>query len=300
MSQSHAAWLARQRLRWLRPDAHRYMRADAKRYIIPDSSRSLRPDFERFLLPAFVEGKANFNPNQPRAPAGNPDGGRWTRDGTGGEPAEVTEPANPDSEGRSPLRITIHPRNYHDDEASFLDFSFGDWLPIKWLLDLPFEIHERRPTSARQRNAIIRQIAKRIAHAVVKVPLGPVGVVITVAEVANWVHEGVHLIQSYQDPPKTLQELQQAVSQRKRGYDIHHIVEEDAAEKEGFPQSLINSRDNRVLIPRIRHWEVTGWFMTPNEDFGGLSSREYLRGKEWVEKVRVGRLALIKVGVMKP
>ena len=113
-------------------------------------------------------------------------------------------------------------------------------------------------------------------------------------------HEGVHLIQSYQDPPKTLQELQQAVSQRKRGYDIHHIVEEDAAEKEGFPQSLINSRENRVLIPRIRHWEVSGWFMTPNEDFGGLSPREYLRGKEWAEKVRVGRVALIKVGVMKP
>ena len=24
--------------------------------------------------------KANFNPNQPRVPAGNPDGGQWTRD----------------------------------------------------------------------------------------------------------------------------------------------------------------------------------------------------------------------------
>jgi hypothetical protein len=29
------------------------------------------------------EGKANFNPDQPRVSAGNPDGGRWTGDGSG-------------------------------------------------------------------------------------------------------------------------------------------------------------------------------------------------------------------------
>jgi hypothetical protein len=28
-----------------------------------------------------LDGKANFNPNQPRVPRGRPDGGRWTRDG---------------------------------------------------------------------------------------------------------------------------------------------------------------------------------------------------------------------------
>ncbi|MGA7458272.1 MAG: hypothetical protein WBW51_13265 [Methyloceanibacter sp.] len=31
--------------------------------------------------------KANFDPNQPRVPAGNPDGGQWTSTGGGGEDA---------------------------------------------------------------------------------------------------------------------------------------------------------------------------------------------------------------------
>jgi hypothetical protein len=52
----------------------------------PDAYRWLRPDYKRFLLPgadpgplrALIESKANFDPNQPRVPAGNPDGGQWT------------------------------------------------------------------------------------------------------------------------------------------------------------------------------------------------------------------------------
>lgn len=32
-----------------------------------------------FWLEIKLFGKANFNPNQPRVPAGNPDGGQWTR-----------------------------------------------------------------------------------------------------------------------------------------------------------------------------------------------------------------------------
>jgi len=49
-----------------------------------------------------------------------------------------------------------------------------------------------------------------------------------------------------------------------------------------------------------QHWEITGWYMIPNKDFGGVSPREYLKGKDWAERVRVGRDALIKVGVLKP
>jgi hypothetical protein len=55
-----------------------------------------------------------------------------------------------------------------------------------------------------------------------------------------------------------------------------------------------------VRVPTLKHWEITGWYMTKNKDFGGVSPRDYLRGKSWDEKVRVGRDALIRYKVLKP
>ena len=52
----------------------------------PDELRRVRPDYYwlRFGYEAWKhnhERKANFDPNQPRVPANNPGGGRWTRPG---------------------------------------------------------------------------------------------------------------------------------------------------------------------------------------------------------------------------
>jgi hypothetical protein len=96
-----------------------------------------------------------------------------------------------------------------------------------------------------------------------------------------------------------LSDLQQAVSTPEPGYDIHHIVEKDSAKKDGFPPWIINGPENLVRIPRFKHWEITGWYMTGNEDYGGLSPRDYLRGKDWDERTRVGLRALIRHGVLK-
>jgi len=60
MNQIHSGWQAREQRRWLRNDAHRW----------------LRPDHARFEKPQRIERK--YNPNQPRVPAGNRDGGQWT------------------------------------------------------------------------------------------------------------------------------------------------------------------------------------------------------------------------------
>ena len=38
-------------------------------------------------------------------------------------------------------------------------------------------------------------------------------------------------------------------------------------------------RDSRLSIPTLKHWEINAWYSTPNEDFNGLSPRDYLRGK---------------------
>ncbi len=60
MAREPQAWLDHQRKRWMRPDAHRY----------------ICPDMHRWQAPAYPERK--FDPDQPRVPAGSPDGGQWS------------------------------------------------------------------------------------------------------------------------------------------------------------------------------------------------------------------------------
>jgi hypothetical protein len=68
-----SAFEAAQRARWMRPDAYRWIRPDAARFLVPGTD-------PRDVFPAL---QRKFNPDQPRVPAGNPDGGQWT-DGGGG------------------------------------------------------------------------------------------------------------------------------------------------------------------------------------------------------------------------
>jgi hypothetical protein len=59
---------------------------------------------------------------------------------------------------------------------------------------------------------------------------------------------------TYQDPPRSLQELQQAASLPKiEYYNDHHLVEQTAAENDGFPRSLIDAPENIVRIPTLTH-----------------------------------------------
>ena len=63
---------------------------------------------------------------------------------------------------------------------------------------------------------------------------------------------------------------------------------------------MIDAPENLVRIPTLKHWLITGWYRTPNENFGWVSPRTYLRGKGWSERVNVGRQGLIKFDVLKP
>jgi hypothetical protein len=132
MARFHEAWLERQRKRWMRHDAHRYWRPDAHRWMKPETLRllgspvgdqvegkraqQLGHDLEsdlharrEILLELKAElaairaklrlervlrdFKAGFNPNQPRVPAGNPEGRQWTDGGggTGTSEAQATD-----------------------------------------------------------------------------------------------------------------------------------------------------------------------------------------------------------------
>jgi len=125
-------------------------------------------------------------------------------------------------------------------------------------------------------------------------------IVANTIEETGWLDEFRGFIQSAFDAPKSLEQLQREALDPAPGYDIHHIVEQTAARNFGFPDSRINAPENLVRIPRIRHWEINGWYSRRSEKFGMLSPREYLRDKEWDEHVRVGLEALIENKVIKP
>ncbi len=102
------------------------------------------------------------------------------------------------------------------------------------------------------------------------------------------------------DPPKTLEELQDAVDSPTLGYHKHHIVEQQSALDDKFSQAQIEDRENLVQIPEMKHRQITNWYQTPNEDYNWLSPRDYLGGKSWGERRRMGIGALIKFKVLRP
>ena len=70
----HPAALDYERKRWLRHDAPRFIRPDWRRFVTPGSE----------LAALYEEIERKYRPDQPRLPAGVPEGGQWTSD-DGGE-----------------------------------------------------------------------------------------------------------------------------------------------------------------------------------------------------------------------
>lgn len=116
----------------------------------------------------------------------------------------------------------------------------------------------------------------------------------------EWLDGHHDLVQAARDEPKTLEELQAGVGLNRPGYDDHHIVEQTWAEYFGFARSQIDDPSNLVSIPRLRHYQITGWYATPNADYNGLSPRQYLGDKGWEERRQVGLDALVRFKVLTP
>jgi hypothetical protein len=187
-------------------------------------------------------------------------------------------------------KANFDPEQPRDDQGRWTD---GGGRP---------KVPKQRPPTAQLRNRIVKEVAKWLVKAALReAALGPVaGTAVNVLDAASWLYEYYPYIRSYLDTPKSLDELQQAVSDPQKGYDIHHIVEQTPAAQDGFPRWRIDAPDNLVSIPTLKHWEISGWYQTRNKDFGGLSPREYLQGRTWEERVSIGRDALMGSGVLKP
>jgi hypothetical protein len=151
------------------------------------------------------------------------------------------------------------------------------------------EVPKERPPTTRLRNILVRGLARR---------LGPY--IWIAAEAGSWVYDHKDEINAYFDPSKSLQELQDAANNPEKGYDIHHVVERNSAKNDGSEADLIDAPENLVRMPRWKHWEINSWYQIPNDDYGGLTPRQYLQGKSWEERTRVGLNALRRVGVLRP
>ena len=207
---------------------------------------------ERAMRDHLFALKYGYNPNQPRVPRGQREGGQWVEDGR--------------LSGRMVLAGEI-PTN-----------------------DTP-EVPKERPKTSAERTAALKLAARM---------LQTVGTVAELARTSAWLSSYSAQIESYRDPPKPLDELQRDVSTPAPGYDIHHIVEQTQAERDGYSREIIDHRDNLVRIPRLKHQEINGWYQTKNEDFGGQTPREYLSGRNWDVRKSVGLDALRIFGVLKP
>jgi hypothetical protein len=212
-------------------------------------------------LRALVE-KAGFNPDQPRLPPGGPGGGQWNYE-------------EGYAQGRKP--------GIGHNEGPTLD---------------PPEPPKDPPKDKVSKTQAAKALAKEIARRALR-RAGPIGAAITAIDIGRRLYSEYPSIRSYQDKPQTLGELQQNVGKRRPGYEDHHIVERIAGKTGGFPDSMINGIDNVVSVPKYRHHMISGWYNTPNKDFGMQKPRDYLRGKDWSEHVRIGHMAMRRAGVLK-
>jgi len=252
-------------------------RVDGPRRWSTDDIAAHLPLFKDFAPASNLLAKAGGwdESKHPLVPAGSPDGERFQSAGNGGANTGRDGPA---VEGRS--------------AAKKPDENGG-----------PPQTPKDEPPTEKPRNIFAKLAAKWLARALAGAATGPAGEFTTTLEVAeeiaSWHYDKYPHIKAYLDRPKSLEELQRDVGKPEKGYEVHHIVEKSAAASDGHSREDIDEPENLVRIPTLKHWEIKGWYMTPNELYNYHSPREYLKGKSWEERRRVGLEALIEAGVLK-
>ena len=304
------AYLQHQQQRWLRPDAARWVRPDAAKFLKPGTrAADVYPALER-----------KYSDDQPRVPGSESGGGQWTSGGSGSSSGRLrvhiyrSDPESDDvGDGGSGLSL---PDLSFDLGSLLRDIDWSDLFDIKPRAgrtggvrlagdapdrlqtpdDQPPKIPKKRPEKSSQRTGVLRTLtswARRFPTIAGEAIAG-------LQKISDWMEAYKDLIEADRDPPKTMQELRAGVGKRRPGYDTHHIIEQTAAEYWGLTRSEIDDPSNLVSIPRLRHYQITGWYGTKNDKFNGLSPRDYLRDKGLEERRKVGIEALIDFKVLKP
>ena len=264
MPSHHEAWLRHQQSQWLRPDATRWVRPDAARFLPPGAD----------VAEAFPMLARKYNPNQPRVPAGNSDGGQWADGGAGGSSLGLFQ---------------ITPRNNTVDGVQLAGKPPST--------EEPPEI----PPAARKPGERPIEFTRRVIKYLRGVgPMSPAAdSVFEALRQAEGLRAETAAIRSANDPPRTLEELQaRAQLPSEPGYEDHHIVGQFAQNRLQFGRARIDSPENTVRIPVVKHLDINGYYSRANEDYGGLPPRDYLRGKSWDEQMQEGLKILRDKGVL--
>lgn len=234
-----------------------------------------------------ILGKSGYDPHEPRVPAGNPDGGQWTNGGSNSFSNDRGIVSD-----RAPDRGTRSDYQYAANSPPGIGHNQGPPL------EDPPEIPPRPPAKI---GTFIKAAAYWIASAIAQADKR-VALFLAAILAAGWIAGRYYkYITTYQDPPKTLEELQQNWGP---GYDQHHIVEQ-WSEKDGIPRSKIDSSENVVPIPTLKHWQINSWLGTPTPEFtdadgNEMTPREYMKGKTWEERYQFDLGVLRRFGVLKP
>lgn len=314
MSAREDVYARHQQTRWMQPDAHRWMRPDAVRFLKPGTD----------IASVFPSLEAKYNPSQPRVPAGSGrESGRWTSGSNGGGGAGVNGGGVSSGDGDVAGSASMSPMGNFDfgDLPNFSDiFSLFQISPgeidnsdyVQLAGDVPDgdspelpsneppEIPESRPDSTQGRMGFVRAAAEWVARMGRYSPAASayLGALDQVDELKAL----TDTIKSANDPPRSLEELQDRVGlSNEGGYHKHHIVEESAARDAGFSEDLIQGRDNLVRIPILKHIDITRYYSTKTEQPDGsrISPRESLKNKTFEERRQFGLMILRGKGVLK-
>ncbi|WP_127091698.1 hypothetical protein [Aquabacter cavernae] len=273
---------------------------------------------ELVLLKQAVRAKANFNPNQPRVPAGHEDGGSWT-DGNYGPPTRsgprrvapkpppLPAATKPSPEAHLPPQDgTGKPAPAWDGPARVRP-TFDVALPVLKEPGLPPHIlasapkvPEQRPPTPQERFRTVRAVAFWASKVTLQSGGNPRAIALRLlAEGAHWlVQEYWPYVSEYLEPPKSLAQLRADVRAPRPGTEVHHIVEQTSAIRAGYSRDLVHHPDNLVRISTLRHWAISAWYQIRHERFENITPRDYLRDKPWHVRYEIGLEALQEHGIL--
>ena len=237
---------------------------------------------------------ASWDPEQhPRWPSGDSDGGRFRP-----------------SDGDASDVVRRHPwlRLVSDKMGPGIGHSGGPPLDEEGEPKLPSD----RPATTRELNARGKVMTNRLGPQVrggVKNKAQALAEFAQESGASDWLGTQVGRFLSQFDDPKSLDDLIASEKNndppRKFGYETHHIVEvhrnadNPLANSNSFSSDELESDANKVRIPYYGHRAISDFYATPSGRFGGLSPREYLRGKSWDEQYQFGLDVMREFGVLK-
>ena len=95
---------------------------------------------------------------------------------------------------------------------------------------------------------------------------------------------------------KTFKVFKKVYGRAGDGMEWHHIVEQRQANLDKFGPEQIHNVDNLVKIPSALHRKISGYYSSKQSFTEGVTVREWLNGKSYVEQFEFGLSVLKKFG----